>query len=85
MVTTLQLSRNQDVLAEIRPGKKCGIIIDFEFIRASGYTAKDYEGDQTGALIADSRNRVQAYEEKGYGIYRARTVEETKQIFDSLV
>ena len=72
-------------LAEIRPGKKCGIIIDFEFIRASGYTAKDYEGDQTGALIADSRNRVQAYEEKGYGIYRARTVEETKQIFDSLV
>lgn len=72
-------------LAEIRPGKKCGIIIDFEFVRASGYTAKDYEGDQTAALIADSRNRVCAYEEKGYGIYRTRTVEETKQVFDSLI
>lgn len=72
-------------LAEIRPGKKCGIIIDFEFIRASGYKVIDYAGDQTAALIADSKNRIQAYEEKGYGIYRARTINETKEIFDSLV
>lgn len=72
-------------LAEIRPGKNCGIIIDFEFIRAAGYSAKDYEGDQTGALIADSRNRLKAYKEKGYGIYKAKTIEETKQIFDSLI
>lgn len=72
-------------LAEIRPGKKCGIIIDFEFIRADGYKASDYSGDQTAALISDSRNRIQAYEEKGYGIYRARTIDETKTIFNSLI
>lgn len=72
-------------LAEIRPNKKCGIIIDFEFIKSGEYDPQDYNGDQTSALISDSRSRIQAYAEKGYGIYRARTINEIKTIFDSLV
>lgn len=72
-------------LAEIRPGKKCGIIIDFEFVLASPYTERDYAGEPFMSLISDSKNRLAAYEEMGYGIYRAETIEEAKEIFNSLV
>lgn len=69
-------------LAEIRPGKKCGIIIDFFFDSEPYYS--DIQGDWR-ALIADSYNRRRAYQEKGYGISYAGTIAELKKEFKKLV
>lgn len=70
-------------LAEIRPNKKCGIIIDFMFTFSG--KRKDYQGEAFWALVSDSKARKTAYEEKGYGIYEAHTIQECKTIFNSLI
>lgn len=67
-------------LAEIRPNKKCGIVIDFLFEP----DARGNGGAAWNALCRDSLGRKAAYEEKGYGIYEVGTIEELKQIFDKL-
>lgn len=69
-------------LAQIRPNKKCGILIDFNFM-FPGIEA-DYKGEAWTALVADSRAREKAYTEKGYGIYHADTIDKLKNLFDSL-
>lgn len=69
-------------LAQIRPNKKCGILIDFNFM-FPGIEA-DYKGEAWTALVADSRAREKAYTDKGYGIYHADTIDTLKTLFDKL-
>lgn len=71
-------------LAEIRPGKKCGIIIDFFFKEALGYEGVDAKGAWR-SLIADSRNRKKAYSDKGYEIAHCASMEELKTKFNTLI
>lgn len=66
-------------LAEIRPGKKCGVVFDFAF-----HCDPDSAGNER-ALEKDSNARRAAYEEKGYNIYDAYSIEEAKQIFNSII
>lgn len=66
-------------LAEIRPGKKCGIVFDFFFKDANGSL------DKASCLVRDSFNRQLAYTEKGYEVIHVNTVEEAKQRFNELV
>lgn len=66
-------------LAEIRPGKKCGIVFDFFFKDASGNL------DKAACLVRDSFNRQLAYNEKGYSVIHVNTVDEAKQRFNELV
>lgn len=70
-------------LAEIRPGKKRGIMIDFLFEPPYDY-GKNPEGPWA-APIKDSRNRMKAYKEIGYDIIEVDTIEELKEQFDKLV
>lgn len=69
-------------LAEIRPGKRYGIIIDFFFDSDPYYS--DRQGEWR-ALIADSYNRRRAYTDKGYGISYANTIDELKEKFNALI
>lgn len=81
-------------LAEIRPGKKCGIVIDFMFTpppdimddikerRSNG----DMRADPTWLMpYKDSMSRKGVYKKMGYGIHEAENIEELKQLFNSLV
>lgn len=60
-------------LAEIRPGKKYGVMIDFMFPMPSS--------SRNGAfsLANDSKNRFELYKSKGYEIAFVRTIDELKQ------
>lgn len=64
-------------LAEVRPGKKCGVMIDFLF-----------ESDDTNGrssvepLIGDSWARHRVYQGKGYKMLYAESIIELKQLFD---
>lgn len=66
-------------LAEIREGKKCGVIFDFEFY-ADGIPADKLGGAQ--ALVRESKARRKAYEEKGYEILTVDSFEELKETFN---
>lgn len=72
-------------LAEIRPGKKCGILIDFMFEPASEYSESNYKGDEWTNLCRDSRARKKAYSDKGYEIFEVNNVEECKTVFNNLL
>lgn len=68
-------------LAEIRPGKKCGIVIDLLFTGPKG----DVPGKNSWyPLCIDSNNRKKAYEEIGYDVHVADNITELKSIFDKL-
>lgn len=67
-------------LAEIRPGKKCGIVFDFFYRQVPG---RDL--DKAMALVRDSAARQVAYVTKGYQVIHVNTVEEAKARFDELV
>ena len=69
-------------LAEIRPGKKCGIVIDIMFAKPEG--AKATGKTPWYALCIDSINRKRAYEEKGYDIYEVDTINQLKETFDRI-
>lgn len=69
-------------LAQIRPNKKCGILIDLSF-KFPGIES-DYKGEAWTSLVADSKAREKAYIDKGYGIYHSDTIEKLKAIFDKL-
>lgn len=63
-------------LAEIRPGKKCGIMIDFIFVPPDDC---EYEvKGEWASLIADSGKRMKVYKDIGYKITMVDTVEELK-------
>lgn len=69
-------------LAEIRPGKRCGIVVDFLFVEPEDCYLHDYENQHWPCLVRDSNNRLQAYRDMGYIIHEVETIEEMKLIFD---
>lgn len=72
-------------LAEIRPGKKCGVVIDFNFVSACNENASvGREQGEWTSLCSDSRARREAYKEIGYGIHDADTIEELHEKFITL-
>lgn len=71
-------------LAEIRPNKKCGIIIDLFFKETQDWDGSDPRGPWR-SLISDSRNRKKAYSDKGYEITHCETIDELKKKFDQLI
>lgn len=68
-------------LAEIRPGKKCGIVIDFMFTPPEGMEVDDGEWKRP---YVDSISRRKVYKNMGYGIYDAEDMHELKSIFKQL-
>ena len=60
-------------LAEVRPNKKCGIVIDFAFKPMADVESKN---GYWMAPIRDSQNRETAYREKGYGIYHVSNLDQ---------
>jgi hypothetical protein len=64
-------------LAEVRPNKKCGVMIDFLFEseNMAGRSSVD-------ALIADSWARHRVYQGKGYKMLYANSLIELKQLFE---
>lgn len=71
-------------LAQCRPGKKCGIIIDLQFVPPPGVSIKDYRGEFWVSTINHCKKRRDAYAEKGYTIHDVKNLKELKAKFDSL-
>lgn len=73
-------------LAEIRPGKKCGIVIDFLFVPPGDcWEGYDPKLNAWMCLCKDSNARRTAYEEKGYSITVVNNIEQLKEKFDELI
>jgi superfamily II DNA or RNA helicase len=75
-------------LAEIRPGKKCGVIVDYMFdcddVPTENLSELNRNGDEHWVqMIRDSRARRDAYERKGYTIKDVDTVNEIKEIIEN--
>ena len=68
-------------LAEIRPGKNCGIIFDFMFVPETG--VHDLKGAQ--CLVRDSVSRLTAYLEKGYEVRHISGYEELVTAFNERI
>lgn len=71
-------------LAEIRPNKKSGIVIDLLFI-PPGNNWTDYSGEEWLALCRDSKSRKTAYEEKEYNIHIVDNLTQLKEKFNELI
>lgn len=69
-------------LAEIRPGKRCGIVVDFLFVAPEGCNSYNYESQHWPCLVRDSNSRRTAYREMGYAIHEVETIDEMKLVFD---
>lgn len=73
-------------LAEIRPGKKCGIVIDLLFVPPGDlWQGYNRETNAWLSLCQDSRARRQAYEDKGYDITVVNNLDELKTKFNELI
>lgn len=73
-------------LAEIRPGKKCGIVIDLLFVPPGDvWGGFEWKSNAWINLCKDSKSRMEAYQEKGYDITIVNNIEQLKQKFDELV
>lgn len=76
-------------LAEIRPDKKRGIVVDFLFETDPTIPPgelqeymRDMPGSEWGNLIRDSRARQKAYTDKGYEVIVADDFDHLKQLFE---
>lgn len=65
-------------LAEVRPNKKCGIMIDFLFESDNANGRGPLE-----PLIADSWARHKVYQNKGYKMLYANSIEELRGLFNA--
>jgi len=68
-------------LAEIRPGKKRGLLVDYLFTTTKGVNFKN----AASMLVYDSLERLRVYTEKGYGIHLAHTKQDVKEFFDKFL
>lgn len=76
-------------LAEIRPDKKRGIVVDFMFDTDPTIKPEDLfnymqeiPGSEWGHIIRDSRARMKAYTDKGYEVIVAEDFDELKKLFE---
>lgn len=65
-------------LAEIRPNKKCGILVDYIFTSTGNLNFRN----SASALVHDSLSRLKVYCDKGYGINLASTKEQVAEFFN---
>lgn len=65
-------------LAEIRPGKKCGILIDYIFTSENTMSFKN----AASGLVHDSIARLKVYCEKGYGITLVNNKDDVNKFFE---
>jgi superfamily II DNA or RNA helicase len=68
-------------LAEIRPNKKCGILIDFIFTSSGGLNFKN----AASSLVYDSVERLKVYSKKGYGIHLATSQKQIEEFFEKFL
>lgn len=59
-------------VAEVRPGKRCGVMFDFLF---------EAEGGGYSPLVRDAANRIEMYEQKGYDVTYINNMAELKRAF----
>jgi superfamily II DNA or RNA helicase len=82
-------------LAEIRPGKKCGVVIDvvweIDYQDLSGIPQDDMLAmfpnptqNEWRAVVRDSRSRIKVYEEKGYHVTYHEDVDSIKKFIQTL-
>lgn len=71
-------------LAEVREGKKAGVIIDFMFYPADGLTSQNC-GEGLRMLCIDSNNRRKAYEDKGYEVIEVSNFDELQNLTQSVL
>lgn len=64
-------------LAEKKDGKKCGVMIDFNFVPADTLDAD--ETYNARSLIRHSKARIKAYQEIGYEIVKTQTEQELEE------
>ena len=69
-------------LAEIRPGKSCGIIFDFLFECSAPDDDRKKHGNEWWNVVRDSRSRMDVYKAKGYEVHVLDTWAELKEHFD---
>lgn len=70
-------------LAEIRPDKNWGVVIDMLFTEDDQFDVPEQKsGQEWRALIRDSFARMEAYKEKGYKIIVCEDIEELKREFN---
>lgn len=76
-------------LAEIKPGKRCGVLFDFWVEPRKGIAPLHFEDDGTdpswGMVQIDASNRRKAYEKKGYVIHDVASLAEAKTLYHQLV
>jgi superfamily II DNA/RNA helicase len=73
-------------LAEIRPGKKCGIVIDLLFVPPNEeWGGFDWKSNAWIQLCKDSKARMEAYTEKGYEITVVNNIDQLKEKFNELI
>lgn len=74
-------------LAEIRPGKRCGVVIDFMFTPPEDYDPEDDNGKRGDTWLMpykDSMARRRVYKKMGYGVYTVDTLAQMKDVFNTL-
>lgn len=74
-------------LAEIRPGKRCGVVIDFMFTPPDDYEPcedRGRTGDTWLMPYKDSMARRKVYKKMGYGVYTVDTLAQMKDVFNTL-
>ena len=73
-------------LAEIRPGKKCGIVIDLLFVPpGEKWGGFEWKTNAWINLCKDSEARLTAYREKGYDITVVNNIDQLKDKFNELI
>jgi len=83
-------------LAEIRPGKKCGVVIDvlwdIDYPDFSGLQQTDIldafpnpTQNEWRAVVRDSRSRLKVYEEKGYHVTFHEDVASIQKFLTTLI
>lgn len=73
-------------LAEIRPNKKGGLVVDFVYeSKLAESPVKKNDSDAWQALIADSWARCRVYKEKGYTVYIVESIDELRRQVASLI
>lgn len=69
-------------LAEVREGKACGILFDFNFRLKPAHLVQT-SGRAWEKMVRDSQERKRMYKDLGYEVHTCRNVEEAKKIFDT--
>lgn len=70
-------------VVEVRDGKRCGVLFDFNFIPKAG---EEHKNKQSSAwdLVRESKQRLDCYTRKGYDVQIVKTFSELSELFKEL-